>query len=463
MGAEPLVATSPFISTRQYEATPEWWTSASIVLIDMGALSLVYWFAVIMRHAITPGDVHFYVQVFPGVIFFVVAFATHGLYPGVLLHPAEEIRRVFHCVSFVFLLVLCTTFLRHNAESYSRAIVMVIWALGAPAVLLARKLGRSILCRYTWWGVSAVVFGSGTAVTRVLTTLRDPQLGVRVTAVISGDLLQTEYRRTAHYAILAHPPRSKGALHNVIQNQCRGYRHVLLLPDIHGLCSLGISARDIGGEIGFEVPQRLFHRGAAVTKRFLDLVLSLSGLFALLPVFVLLALLIRLTSRGPVFYGHTRYGRDGKVFKALKFRTMYRNGESLLCEYFQQHPEKFETWQRDQKLKSDPRITPLGKWLRRCSLDELPQLFNVISGKMSLVGPRPIVSSEIQKYGTGYDLYSRVRPGITGLWQVSGRNNTTYQERVALDEYYVRNWSIWLDAYILVRTVKAVLSADGAY
>jgi lipopolysaccharide/colanic/teichoic acid biosynthesis glycosyltransferase len=164
-----------------------------------------------------------------------------------------------------------------------------------------------------------------------------------------------------------------------------------------------------------------------------------------------------------VFYGHTRHGRDGKTFKALKFRTMFQNGESLLVKHFQGRPEELAAWNRDQKLKCDPRITSVGRWLRRYSLDELPQLCNVVLGQMSLVGPRPIVSAEVLKYGRGYDLYSRVRPGITGLWQVSGRNNTTYPERVAFDEYYVRNWSIWLDTYILVRTIRAVLFAEGAY
>ncbi len=462
MGANPVLAPSPFIASNQYDTAPAWWTSVSVLLVDIVALSGIYWLAVLGRRLITPGDVRFYLEVFPGLALFVAAFAIHGLYPGVLLHPAEEIRRVFHCVSIVFLLVLCTTFLWHNAESYSRSIVMITWALGAPAVLLARKLARQRLSRYGWWGVPAVVFGSGASAKRVLNALMNRELGVRVTAVVSGEFLHLPRTGTAHYAILAEPP-SKAALHYMIQDQCKGYRHVLLVPDLRGICSLGISARDIGGEIGFEVPQRLFHRSAGMMKRALDLILTLAGLFALLPVFLLIAAAIKLTSIGPVFYGHTRYGRDGTTFKALKFRTMFQNGESILLEHFHKNPEELAAWQRDQKLKRDPRVTSVGGWLRRYSLDELPQLCNVLLGQMSLVGPRPIVSAEIEKYGRGYDLYSRVRPGITGLWQVSGRNNTTYPERVAFDEYYVRNWSIWLDTYILVRTARAVFSAEGAY
>jgi Undecaprenyl-phosphate galactose phosphotransferase WbaP len=319
-----------------------------------------------------------------------------------------------------------------------------------------------MLSRYDWWGVPAVVFGSEASAKRILNTLMNRELGVRVTAVVSSDFSYLPPNATAHYAILAEPP-SEVALHHMIQDQCKGYRNVLLVPDIRGMCSIGISARDIGGEIGFEVPQRLFHRSAGMIKRAIDLMLTVPGLIVLSPLILLIAIAIKLTSRGPVFYGHTRHGRDGKTFKTLKFRTMFRNGESLLLEHFQKHPEELAAWHRDQKLKFDPRVTAVGRMLRRFSMDELPQLCNVLLGQMSLVGPRPIVSAEVLKYGRGYDLYSRVRPGITGLWQVSGRNNTTYPERVAFDEYYVRNWSIWLDTYILVRTARAVFGGEGAY
>jgi Undecaprenyl-phosphate galactose phosphotransferase WbaP len=463
MGTKPVLATASFISVSQNETAPAWYTSVSILFVDILALSIIYWAAVIGRRFITPGNVNFYLEVFPGVLFFVLAFAIQGLYPGVLLHPAEEIRRVFHCVSIVFLVFVCTTFLWHNAESYSRSVVMVMWALGTPAVLLARTLARQVLSQFDWWGVPAVVFGSGMSSKRVVDALANRTLGVRVTGVVSRGLFHLPSGSTAHYAILVEPPQSRTALHELIQDQCKGYSHILLVPDLHGICSLGVSARDIGGEIGFEVPQRLFHKSAGILKRALDLILSFLALVALSPVFLLIAMAIKLTSKGPVFYGHVRQGRDGEPFEALKFRTMLQNGESILLEHFQRHPEELGAWQRDQKLKSDPRVTPVGRWLRRYSLDELPQLCNVLLGQMSLVGPRPIVSSEIQKYGSGYDLYRRVRPGITGLWQVSGRNNTTYPERVAFDEYYVRNWSIWLDTYILVRTVRAVFSGEGAY
>ena len=228
--------------------------------------------------------------------------------------------------------------------------------------------------------------------------------------------------------------------------------------------SLGIRARDVGQqEVGLELSQRLFQHSAKLLKRTLDFAASSVLLLLLSPVFATIAIAIKLTSHGPIFFGHRRFGRGNRPFQALKFRTMVADAPKVLASYLEAHPEEWLEWQRDQKLRNDPRITKVGKWLRRYSLDELPQLLNVFVGQMSLVGPRPIMEGEILKYGRSYGLYTRVLPGITGLWQVSGRNNTTYEERIGFDEYYVCNWSIWLDLYILIRTVRVVLTAEGAY
>ena len=151
------------------------------------------------------------------------------------------------------------------------------------------------------------------------------------------------------------------------------------------------------------------------------------------------------------------------MFKTYKFRTMIENADEKLKHYLSNNPDIKKEWDNNQKLKHDPRVTLIGKFLRATSLDELPQLINVLKGEMSLVGPRPIVESEIQKYDKNYELYKRVKPGMTGLWQVSGRNNTTYKERVEFDCYYVRNWSFSLDVYILLRTIRVVLFRHGAY
>lgn len=476
-----LAAIAPVVTIPAGKPEPVWFTGVATLTVDFLAISAAYWVAVLLRYLMTPGSLDFYLQLFPGICLFLIAFAAQGLYPGLLLHPAEETRRVFSCVSTVFLLIACTTYLRHSAEWYSRSMFLILWAAGAPVVLLARHLSRHFLSRSPWWGVSAVVLGSGSSAQRVIRMLEKKTLGVRVKGVLTdgpitswpsefppilGDINsapQIANSGFAQYAIVAMPNSRHSELRHTIQDCCRGFSHVLLMPDMPGICSLGVLGREIGGELGFELPQRLFHQSAAFAKRSIDLSISLFVLALLSPLFLLITLAVRLTSPGPIFYGHSRYGRDGSIFNALKFRTMAMNSDVILEEYLRKHPEFREEWNRDHKLKNDPRVTSIGKWLRRYSLDELPQLWNVIKGDMSLVGPRPIVAAEIPKYGLGYELYTRVRPGITGLWQVSGRNNTTYDERVAFDEYYVRNWSIWLDSYILARTIKVVLTAHGAY
>lgn len=200
-----------------------------------------------------------------------------------------------------------------------------------------------------------------------------------------------------------------------------------------------------------------------IVKRALDFGLVVAASFVAVPLMLMIGATIKLTSPGPIFYSQRRVGRNGNHFFAWKLRTMVVNADETLEQYLQTHPELREEWERDHKLKNDPRVTSIGHVLRKTSLDELPQLWNVFCGEMSLVGPRPIVDAEIKKYGEAYRCYSKVLPGITGLWQVSGRNNTTYEERVAFDDYYVRHWSLWMDTYILLKTVRVVLLREGAY
>lgn len=194
----------------------------------------------------------------------------------------------------------------------------------------------------------------------------------------------------------------------------------------------------------------------------LNQVIALLLVVVISPLLALVALMIWKRDGAPIFYGHYRVGRDGKLFKCLKFRTMLRNSEQALADLLRDDPAARAEWDRDQKLTNDPRITPIGDFLRRTSLDELPQLFNVLLGEMSLVGPRPVTFGELSRYGSARWHYLSVRPGITGLWQVSGRNNTTYEERVSLDRNYVEKRSLWLDASILFRTVAVVVTKDGA-
>lgn len=199
-------------------------------------------------------------------------------------------------------------------------------------------------------------------------------------------------------------------------------------------------------------------------KRLLDVVFSLSALIILSPLYLLIASMIRLTSKGKAIYYQKRIGRGGVYFRCYKFRTMYQNSESILQEILAKDSEKNKEWNETHKLKNDPRITPLGAFLRKSSLDELPQFWNVLKGDLSVVGPRPVVQEEIDKhFGPKAEKIFSIRPGITGLWQISGRSNTSYSNRIALDEYYVEQRTFFTDLKIIVLTIPCMILRKGAY
>lgn len=210
------------------------------------------------------------------------------------------------------------------------------------------------------------------------------------------------------------------------------------------------------------INNNLAKRTSRFIKRTADIVLSILGLVFLSPLFLYLSWKIR-KDGGQAIYGHQRIGRNGKPFSCLKFRTMVINSDEILQNLFKNEPLAKAEWEKDFKLKDDPRITPLGNFLRRSSLDELPQLWNVLKGEMSLVGPRPIVAEELSRYDEDVDYYFMAKPGMTGLWQVSGRNDVDYQKRVYLDAWYVKNWSLWNDLVILCKTISVVIRRSGAY
>jgi Undecaprenyl-phosphate galactose phosphotransferase WbaP len=236
-----------------------------------------------------------------------------------------------------------------------------------------------------------------------------------------------------------------------------------VIPNISAATMLWVTPRDFGGTLGLEIPQKLLHPSSRVLKRIFDLLLATIVGIVSLPILVLVAILVKATSRGPVIYLQPRVGRNRRMFRACKFRTMVKDADEVLNDHLAQFPERQLEWRINRKLRNDPRLTRAGRFLRRTSLDELPQLWNIFRGDMGLVGPRPIAEDELIRYGDSMELYTKVLPGITGLWQVSGRNDTTYEDRVHFDEYYVRNWSVWLDLWIVGRTVKTVISGEGAY
>lgn len=200
-----------------------------------------------------------------------------------------------------------------------------------------------------------------------------------------------------------------------------------------------------------------------ISKRAFDLAVSVPALVVLAPLILVAAVLIKMSDRGPAFFAQERVGCNGRRFHCLKLRTMVCDGDEALARYLQENDAARQEWDSTQKLKSDPRVTALGSFLRKTSLDEIPQLFNVIRGDMSVVGPRPIVQAESRFYGKHLPLYLSTRPGITGFWQISGRNDLSYGARVELDARYVRNWSLLTDVGVVIKTLPAVLMRRGSY
>ncbi len=244
----------------------------------------------------------------------------------------------------------------------------------------------------------------------------------------------------------------------------KGYRYVSVIPTLRGmpLDSTDMSFIFSHEVMIFRVQQNLAKWSSRIIKRIFDIVGSLAIIILLSPVLLYICFKVK-KDGGPAIYGHERIGKGGRPFKCLKFRSMVTNSKEVLEELLATDLAAKQEWDLTFKLKNDPRVTKIGGFLRRTSLDELPQLFNVLKGEMSLVGPRPIITAELERYNDEVDYYLLSKPGMTGLWQVSGRSDVDYETRVYFDAWYVKNWSMWNDIAILFKTIAVVLKKDGAY
>ena len=408
-----------------------------------------------------------------------VTFVLFGLYPGTGLNAVAELAQVALATTLLFSIFLI------SAQTYGTGTTSVmavfVACLGLPAaVSLLRAMARTMVCSYRWWGQPVLVFGSGDTARQLYQYYcSHPSLGIRPVAIIDdwSDVTDGEHSprhpsksdrvellRRKHdisWAVVTTPLSASSAA--AVRSYLATFAHVLIVPDAQGLPSIRHQMIDCGHLAGIPMTNTLLLSVPRMVKTAMDYVLVVCGGLVCVPLVVAIAALIKFTSPGPVFYAQSRIGKGNRSFRAWKFRTMMVNADDVLQQYLDSDEALREEWERDHKLKNDPRVTSVGRWLRKTSLDELPQIWNVLRGEMSLVGPRPIVTAEISKYGDWFSLYEKVTPGITGLWQISGRNNTTYDMRVAFDSYYVLNWSPWLDLYILARTIKVVFRHEGAY
>lgn len=436
-----------------------------------------------LRHAFDGYlDPAHYLRLLPFLLLFPAASFAMGLYQSVPLPPPCELKRLSLATGCTYLAIAIFIFFTKGGDLYSR-LTFALAGLGSlVAVPVARHLVRQRMAHRPGWAAPTILFGRLDHVQPLAhILLTSPALGLEPIAIVSAehppcqgeaclptfDADTTRRYAAAHpeaYAIVVLESYDEADRAQLVEHLSRLFCSVILLPSsTMSTSNIWLSPIEIGGLPGLMVRQNLLDPRRLTVKRTLDLIATALALPLVLPVMAVIALCIRLETPGPAFFWQRRIGREGRHFDILKFRTMHNDAGARLAECLEQSPELQAEWRRDHKLRCDPRVTRVGAFLRKTSLDELPQLWNVLCGDMSLVGPRPIVDSEVQRYDAAFATYTRVRPGITGLWQVTGRNNLSYPERVQRDLYYISNWSVWFDIWIIARTIPVVLCRNGAY
>ena len=458
----------------------------SLVLSDIFLASLAWSTAYMLQSLWGQGDLSELSVglVAPSVAVWIGLRLLLGLYPGYGLDSVERLRRHTYSV-FATLAILAMFALAFQVgNSLSRLMLVLAFA----GLLLLTPLGQSLtrwaLHRTGLWGRPVVILGYRNMGNRVMEQLKEEWgLGYAPAAVFNYRLTPSEelhvsdpyYEKSlagavdlarnqgVDTAIFAMPHTRREQLAELVSQASITFRHVLIIPNLSGITNSAVIARNLAGTFAVEIKYNLLDPLALRAKRVFDLAATTVGGILISPLILVLALLVYLESGGPVFYKDYRMGRDGRLFSCLKFRTMVPNAEALLQRMLEEGAELREEYMRYHKLRNDPRVTRVGRLLRKTSLDELPQLWNVLRGEMSLVGPRPYLPRESETIGVAQSEILRVPPGITGVWQVAGRNHTSFEERIEMDVYYVRDWSIWLDLVLLARTVKTVLFERSAY
>lgn len=411
-----------------------------------------------------------YLDLWPVGIAFVAVNVAFRLYqgdffrPAAPIPPAEELRRLFFSALLTHVgLIAWLAFARQTTVGYSRAIIATAGLLTAILAQPVRDLVRVVLGRFSWGKIPVAVIGPQDRVARLSEILAgDDYVGFRIAAKFGEDDAEAVSRCQAEDVRILVSCSEQGVFRRRLEEFLPWFSYLEHVQSVETLPVAGAHVVSFEGLGALEMVNQRRFAFLRAEKWLLDALLSCLAAVFLVPVAVLVALGVKLTSRGPILYRHARLGQGGRPVRVWKFRSMYEDADARLEALLSADPEKRAEWTSNFKLDDDPRVTPFGRFLRKTSLDEIPQLLNVIAGEMSLIGPRPIVEAEVSRYGKDYAVFSSVRPGITGLWQATGRSDLDYARRVALDVYYVLNWSPWLDLWILIRTPFAVLGMKGA-
>lgn len=447
-----------------------WITTGLLLLLDILVFSLLFALAVGIRNGLAQWigvEVHWQ-QAIPvlhiALVLTVGVFASLGLYPGYGLSGVKELERVSKAVLLLLLMTASVFYLNKPFQRFPRSILVLSLGMAWWVMPVARALFRNVVSRFAWYGVPIVIFGPLPWARQVGEAIASSRrLGWRVTRYAPLEDIEKETTRgdsNGYVAVLALPRTLDPAPYARLL--ARHFRQVIIIQDFTYFGSLWVEARDVVGRLGLEFQYHLLRPWSLALKRGMDLVVVLGLLMLVGPFMLLVALWIKIDSPGPVLFRQKRLGKGFREFEVLKFRTMVVDAEKRLQEILAQDPVAREQYEKFHKLENDPRITRSGRWLRKFSLDELPQLINVLRGEMSLVGPRAYMPSELEDMGSYAEIILRVRPGMTGWWQVQGRHRTTFQRRLEMDEYYISNWSLWMDTFVLLKTVWVVIKGEGS-
>ncbi|MCQ2378612.1 MAG: exopolysaccharide biosynthesis polyprenyl glycosylphosphotransferase [Victivallaceae bacterium] len=402
-------------------------------------------------------------------------YGVNFLYGGIAIGPHEELKRITLLIVAAFAFEFTFLALQHDVEAISRVASSLSVFFAIFLVPLFRRFSREVMRKWRL-DIPLLVAGGGKSAENLMEMLKfDVFYGLRPigfldddeTRVLTGiprlgglDDAEAVMRAENVSTLLAVLPFP--VLVRMRHRWQESIPQLLIVGDSGGFPISWSRLVDLNGCAALGVINQLQWKFYRILKTVLEVVFcAVAIVLGILPG-LLIALLVKLTSRGPVFYYAHRLGKGDKPFYCIKFRTMYQDSDRKLRKLLLENPALKEEWEKNFKLERDPRITPVGRLLRRTSLDELPQLLNVLRGEMALIGPRPIVKKEKPYFGENYRIISQVKPGITGLWQVSGRNNLSYDRRVFLNLYYINNWSIWLDYYIFLATIREIFFPVGA-
>lgn len=463
----------------QYKSTSSFLSGFALMFVDAAALIISIGAGFFLINAIDPSCINFksfikYTIFFP---FIFIIFYISNLYPGILIAPEEEIKRFSLCTFCSFMgAAICMTTIKATRDFIPIALALAAaWPVATILLPVGREIGRRMFSRRKWWGVPAVIYSKGTRANVIVDRLLSrPNLGYKPVLIITDSPLHQETyngvpvrERTPEVLETIRNLNIKVAIlcgydSNVEKIQTY-YRYIIRVPHNQLNTNMSLHMKNFGGILGFSLTNYLTKRSSLLLKRCLDIFLCLIAAPIVLPVSLVIAVAIKITSPGPIFYGHKRIGKNHTQLKCWKFRSMCIDADKKLKEILATDPVRAAEWEKDRKFTDDPRVTKLGKFLRKTSLDELPQLWNIFIGQMSFVGPRPVTEPELSKYGQFADYVLSVKPGLSGMWQISGRSDTGYEERITLDTYYIQNWSMWLDIWIIIKTIWVVINGKGAY